>query len=116
MTAALLIFFAPACPAAIPDLQMDEVNHLIEYLRASDCRMIRNGKSYSGRDGARHVQRKYDYYKREISSTEQFVEYAASKSTMSGRLYQVQCPGAPAVSSADWLLEELAGYRNRQQD
>jgi len=99
--------------ADVPQSQAAEVEHLISYLQNRDCQMIRNGKAYSGRDGAQHVRRKYDYFRNEISSTGEFIEYAATKSTRSGRVYEVQCPGEKPVPSSDWLLEELEAYRNR---
>ena len=112
--AALLLAWCMNFLAAdVPESQIGEVQYLIDYLRTSDCGMIRNGKLHDGAAAARHVQRKYDYFRDDISSTEGFIELAATKSTRSGRLYQVQCPGGAPVSSADWLLEELANYRAR---
>jgi len=97
--------------ADVSESQALEIEYLISYLVTSDCQMIRNGKAYSGEDGAKHVRRKYDYFRDRISSTEDFIGYAATKSTMSGRLYEVLCAGeAPAPSSA-WLLKELEVYR-----
>jgi hypothetical protein len=114
LAGAFLGGFYTVCPADVPDPQRPEVAHLIAYLRDSDCRMIRNGKAYTGADGAQHVQRKYDYFRDEIGSTEEFIEYAASKSTMSGKPYRVQCPGAQPLPSRDWLLRELRSFRSRQ--
>ena len=91
-----------------------EVVHLIVFLRDSDCQMIRNGEAHSGADGAKHVQRKYDHFRDEIHSTEDFIEHAASKSTMSGKPYEVHCPGVQPVRSRDWLLRELWSFRDRQ--
>jgi len=110
---ACLLGFSPVSKADVPGDQRAEVEHLIGYLQNSDCRMIRNGKSYSGKDGAMHVRRKYDHFRDRISSTEDFVEYSASKSTMSGKLYAVQCQGAEPVSSSEWLLQELEDFRRR---
>ena len=104
---------ATALHADVPSDQVDEVQHLITYLETSDCNMVRNGKSYNGKDGAKHVHRKYDHFRDEISSTEDFIAYSATKSLMSSKPYQVQCPGQEPVPSADWLLEELKAFRNR---
>ena len=108
------IFFLTGAPPAIADVlpgQQSEVTHLITYLQTSDCKMIRNGKAYDGEEAARHVRRKYDHFRKEIDSTEEFIKYSATKSLMSSKLYQVQCPGQPAVPSRDWLLAELNRYR-----
>ncbi len=97
----------------VPEYQKAEVRHLIDYLRSSDCVLIRNGKSHNGEDGAKHVQRKYDYFRNDISSTEEFIELSATKSTMSSKLYRVQCPGEAPQTSRDWLLQELGSYRSK---
>ena len=102
----------PAAEADVPAAQATEVEHLIGYLAASDCRMLRNGRSYSGWDGAKHVQRKYAHFRDRIGSTEEFIALAAAKSQRSGKLYKVLCPGQEPVPSAEWLLQELKAFRN----
>ena len=54
---------------------------------------------------------KYDYFRDDIKSTEEFIEYSASKSTMSGEYYTVTCPGFETIKTQDWLLAELKKYR-----
>ena len=109
---ACLLSGASFLSADVPPEQADEVQHLISYLETSDCEMIRNSKSYNGKDGAKHVRRKYDHFRDDISSTEDFIAYSATKSLISGRAYQVQCPGEEPQPSADWLLAELGNYRS----
>jgi len=109
----LLFVSSTAALADVSESQALEIDYLIRYLQNSDCQMIRNGKAHSGEDGARHVRRKYVHFRNKISSTEEFIDYSATKSTMSGRLYEVQCPGAEPVPSSAWLLEELEAYRTR---
>lgn len=108
----LLMFFQTlGIQADVPDAQRREVEHLINYLKVSTCQMVRNGKAYDGDDGAKHVRRKYNHFQDQISNTEQFIEYAATKSTMSGKLYEVNCPGQDPTPSRDWLLQELKTFR-----
>lgn len=105
---------AAAGRADVPPDQAPEVEHLLRYLETSDCAMVRNGKAHSGADGASHVRRKYDHFRDEIDSTEKFIDLAATKSLRSGQPYEVHCPGAPPVPSADWLRTELERYRAAQ--
>jgi hypothetical protein len=115
LASVFLFLFLSSASSDVPEDQAAEVEHLINYLADSDnCRMIRNGKSYSAEDGAKHVRRKYNYFRDEISSTEEFIEYAGTKSTKSGRLYEVLCIGQEPEFSRDWLLEELSAYRSMQ--
>lgn len=109
----VLLFLSFDSLADVPAEQKAEVEYLINYLQESDCQMVRNGKSYDGADGANHVRRKYGYFRDQISSTEDFIEYSATKSTMSGEYYQVECPGEEPLRSQDWLLKELEAYRSR---
>jgi len=105
------LLFLPLVFADVPEEQKAEVQHLIDYLAQSGCSMIRNGKSHSAVKGVKHIQKKYDYFRDDISSTEEFIEYSATKSTRSDKYYVVECPGQEPVLSRDWLLAELAVYR-----
>ncbi len=75
--------------------------------------MERNGKKYNSEDAYSHVKKKYDYFRGKIKTTEDFIEYSASKSTMSGKFYLVICENEPMIRTRDWLLEELRKYRGR---
>ena len=97
--------------ADVPDSERHEVQHLLDYLRSSDCAMERNGERHAGEDAYAHVKKKYDYFRDEIKTSEEFIDYAATKSTMSGKYYLVICPGDPPVRVRDWLLDELRRYR-----
>ena len=109
----VLLLITSGASSDVPPEQAAEVEHLINYLADSDCRMVRNGKSHSAKDGAKHMQRKYKYFRDEISSTEEFIKYSATKSTMSGQYYEVLCVDQEPELSRDWLLRELQAYRGR---
>lgn len=97
--------------ADVPPEQKPEVEHLLSFVRQSDCVMVRNGNEHEGEEAASHIQKKYDYFADDITTTEAFIEYSATKSTMSGKYYTVKCPDGKEMRSQDWLLEELAVFR-----
>ena len=88
-----------------------EIAHLLTYVKNTPCQYIRNGDTHDGTEAAKHIQNKYDYYKDDIHTAEDFIRLSAAKSTMSGSKYYIQCPGSPKVESAQWLLQELDRYR-----
>jgi hypothetical protein len=88
----------------------EEVSHLLDYIVQSSCTFIRNDKVYDGAQAGDHINRKYEQVKNRISSTEQFISYAASRSSMTGKPYQVTC-GETTMPSSVWLDEELRNYR-----
>lgn len=92
----------------------DEINHLLSFVKDTNCTYERNGKKHSGPEAVEHIQKKYDYFVEDILTTEDFIQYAATKSKMSGEYYLVHCPLQPTVKSKDWLMKELVNYRNNQ--
>ena len=106
-----LLLSLPA--AAAGPVAQAEIAGLIEALGSSDCRFERNGKWYAAGEAKVHLQRKYDWMrKRDLAaSSGQFIERAASHSSISGRPYHVQCPGQPVQVAADWFRQQLQQLR-----
>ena len=90
-----------------------EINHLINYVKTTECKYIRNGTVHTGSEGAKHIKAKYDHYKDDIKTTEDFIRLSATKSMMSGSKYYIECPGSAKVESGKWLLTELKKYRSK---
>lgn len=95
----------------------NEIQFLKNYIQTSPCQFNRNGDVHTTQEALKHIERKYQYFKDDITSAEMFIEKSASKSTMSGKAYTVICPadsgtGQQTLSSQTWLLRALAVYRN----
>jgi hypothetical protein len=110
-----LLLALPA-PAAPPPTAAREIEALITALGASGCDFQRNGSWYPAKKAQEHLRRKYDWLRERdlAASAEQFIERAGTRSSMSGRAYQVRCAGRPAVPSATWLGERLRELRRPQ--
>ena len=65
----------------------------------------------SAADARAHIERKYRYARKEVETAENFIQGLASKSSMTGRPYLVECPGKPRQPAREWLLERLAEIR-----
>ena len=90
-----------------------EIQHLMAYIAGSQCRFIRNGKIHDAEAARAHIQRKYDHVRRRVRTTEDFIDLAASRSSMSGEPYRVQC-GARTWLCADWLRAALEHLRQQE--
>jgi len=88
-----------------------EISHLLSFIKTSGCTITRNGTAHEASDAVDHIQKKYNYFKDEINSTEQFILLSATKSTMSGKFYMVQCKENKSLKTQEWLLKELDEYR-----
>jgi hypothetical protein len=94
-----------------------EIQHLFDHLKNSDCEFNRNGKWYDAEKAVKHIDRKYQYLiiKGLVNSTEQFIERAASESSMSGKPYEVKCGESEPVKSSVWFNRELTNFREKNQ-
>ncbi len=107
----LCLWALPAARAEPTAEAAREIAWMLDLIRHSDCTFIRNGSDYAGPAAADHVQAKYEHYRKEIFSAEDFIAKAASKSLLTGKPYQVRCPDTATVPAADWLHAALARYR-----
>ena len=95
--------------------QVAEVEHLLAYVENSGCTFIRNGDQHDAADSLSHILKKYDYYRDDIKTTEDFISYSATKSILSGKYYTVSCPEQEVMRTQDWLTAELEHYRERYE-
>jgi hypothetical protein len=103
-----LLLAAPTAPAV-----RAEIDQLLGRLEASGCRFNRNGSWHPAAEAKSHLLRKLEYVEGRsgVASAEQFIALAASRSSVSGKPYLVECAPAQAVESAAWLTSQLREMR-----
>jgi hypothetical protein len=118
--AALALFgtslvLAPPARAAPVAAAQAEINYLLEFVAQSGCDFYRNGSWYEAKKAQAHLRQKSEFLmaRGQINTAEDFIEKVATKSSLSGQAYQVRCAGAEAQTTAQWLLSELAHYREQ---
>lgn len=87
-----------------------EIAHLLDFIGASSCTFIRNGEARPAPEARAHIERKYRHAAKWVGTAEDFIAYAATKSSITGAPYHVRC-GESEVAGAAWLQEELARFR-----
>jgi len=97
--------------AEVSNGQRHEVAHLLNFVADTSCIIDRNGSRHNGQDALDHINKKYAYFRDDITSTEAFIERAASKSMFSGSPYTVRCNDEKVITTQQWLLDELFTYR-----
>jgi hypothetical protein len=80
---------APGAHAAPPPAAQIEINHLLGLIQQSGCEFYRNGTWYDAQQARAHLRTKYDMLAADgqIKTAEDFIEKAASTSSMSGQPY-----------------------------
>jgi hypothetical protein len=107
---AVLVPAAYAVPSATSQA---EIAHLLQFVGASGCEFYRNGSWYDAPKAQAHLQEKYELLAKgdRINTAEDFIEQAATKSSLSGQPYQVRCGGGAPVTTNQWLHAALAALR-----
>ncbi|ANI60958.1 hypothetical protein ACVK1X_005988 [Pseudomonas sp. PvR086] len=100
--------------AQIPPQATQEINSLLDFVEHSECRFVRNGSEYGGPQARAHLEKKLEYLEEQdrVNSAEDFIELAATQSSMSGRAYEVRCPAGIQPANL-WLKTELQRQRQR---
>jgi hypothetical protein len=104
----------PAADAAPPAIANTEISFLLGFVEQSGCQFYRNGSWYDSKKAEAHLRDKYEYLtaKGLINSAEEFIEQAATKSSLSGKAYEIKCGTDPVITTNQWLHEALARFRS----
>ena len=93
-----------------------EITLLIQAVEQSGSTFHRNGKSYTSQEGADHLRLKLKRGGKYADTTEHFITRLASKSSWSGKPYQIETPGGERSTMQAWLEAELARIRQAASD
>ena len=112
VTLSVTLFAAVPAHAELAPGARVEIDHLLAFVGNSGCEFFRNGEWYESRKGQSHISDKLNYLlgKDMIKATADFIDKAATQSSMSGQAYKVRCNGVESAS-AKWLGDELARFR-----
>ena len=109
------LLYLPLAVAQPLERIQTEINYLLDFVEISGCEFYRNGSWYDSVQAQEHLRRKYDYLsaRDRIVTAEDFIEKAASESSLSGIPYEIRCGSAcTSIATSEWLLAVLARYRH----
>jgi Family of unknown function (DUF5329) len=89
----------------------ESINYLLDYVGKSDATFIRNGQTHTPQEAVNHIKAKYEHFKSEIKTPEDFIRLAASKSLLTGKPYLVRTPNGKEMRLDIWLTDALKEYR-----
>ena len=108
-----LFFLSPTFSDTRQTQPADEtIQYLLEYVGRSDLTFLRNSGRYTAQEASEHMQKKFEHFRDEIDTPEEFIELCATRSLLSGKPYQVINKHGETVSTSEWLTAELNEYRN----
>lgn len=87
------------------------ITYLLDSVAKSDATFIRNGDPHTPAEAMAHIKAKYEHFKGQIKSPEDFIRLSASKSLLSGKPYLVRTHDGKELRLDAWLLEALRKHR-----
>lgn len=99
--------------------EYSKIEFLISQVEMLDAEFIRNGKSYSGKDAADHLRTKLASAKsslfapkKSVWTAQLFIEKIASKSSLSGKEYQIKFKNGDTKNASAWFTEKLKEFKS----
>ena len=108
---AIAIVFALTPEKAKAESLEQTINYLLNYAAKSDATFIRNGQTHTAQEAVDHIKAKYEHFKSEIKTPEDFIRLAASKSLLTGQPYLVRTPDGKEMRLDEWLTAALKQRR-----
>ena len=91
------------------------IDYLIHYVATADAIFIRNGVTHTPAEAVAHIKAKYDHFKPQIKTPEDFIRLSASKSLLSGKPYLVRTPDGKEMRLDEWLTKALQAHRAQME-
>jgi hypothetical protein len=116
-SALILGFLWASVAGADPPIKVQlEVNVLLGYVEDSGCQFYRNGIWSEAKTAQKHLRNKYNYLvaRNLINTTGDFIDLAATASSLTGLAYKVKCNGK-TMTSNQWLRDELSRLQTQEQ-
>lgn len=114
-TKALLILLLSAwvaAPLRATESLDQTIRYLFDYVAHSNATFIRNGSSHTPAEAADHIRAKYEHFKDQIKTPQDFIRLSASKSLLSGKPYLVRTADGKEMRLDEWLTDALKAHRS----
>jgi len=108
---ALLLCLIPITAHAREAKQDARIEHLIGGVESlKGAVFIRNGTEYDTKAAGSHLRMKLEKAGDKVKTAEEFIEGIASKSSTSGKPYQIRKPDGTVVDTRPYFYARLKGY------
>jgi hypothetical protein len=80
----VLLTICSAVPARAAESLEQTIAFLLHRIETTDATFIRNGQAHTPQEAVAHVRAKYEHFKVQIKTPEDFIRLAATKSLLTG--------------------------------
>ncbi len=115
------IFFTPtlACRPSPEQLEKQKIQFLLQEIEQVQAVFIRNGQEHDSKMARKHLERKlkqaqtrfWFFTSSKPVLVQDFISKIASKSSTSGKIYQIKFPDGRTLPTENWLREKLKEFK-----
>ena len=105
-----VFIFAIICnglPVGAGESLQQTIDFLFHRIETADVTFIRNGQAHTPKEAVAHVRAKYEHFKAQIKTPEDFIRLAATKSLLTGQPYLIRTHEGNEMPLSTWLTNEL---------
>jgi len=113
---ATVLVFALAPQKTTAESLEQTIQYLLDYAGKSNATFVRNGQSHTAAEAVAHIKAKYEHFKSEIKTPEDFIRLSASKSLLTGQPYLVRTPDGKEMHLDLWLMNALKEHQAAQHE
>jgi hypothetical protein len=110
---AIAVLFALTPEKARAESLEQTIDYLLDYVAKSDATFVRNGQTHTPQEAVDHIKAKYEHFKNEIKTPEDFIRLSASKSLLTGQPYLVRTKDGKEIPLSSWLTDALKKRRGQ---
>jgi hypothetical protein len=99
--------FAHVAPEARPMSEAEKIERLVDLVRESGHTFIRNGQEHDSHEAAEHLSMKLERAGDRVHTADDFIAGIATRSSLSGQLYQLRTADGTEYATRDWLVAQL---------
>lgn len=89
------------------------IKYLLAHVKNADVVFIRNDREHMPDEAAAHMRRKYEHFKDQIRTPEDFIRLAGTKSLMTGKAYRIRMKDGKTMLTQKWLEDALEKFRTK---
>ena len=94
--------------AAPPPMEQARIDRLIHHVELQNGLVfIRNGREYSCEQAAKFLRGKMESMGKEVSTAREFIERIATRSSTSGKPYQIRLANGTLLPAGQYLIDQL---------
>ena len=108
--AALFLAASYSLGASRPEAEQIRIDWLLAEIGNSKATFIRNGREYDASTAVSHLKLKLRFAGGRVQTARQFIVGVASRSSESGKPYEIRLADGKQQPMEVWLLERLAVY------